>query len=110
MDLAAALFKTLGDPTRLRLVTLLARHGEMCVCRLAEALAVPEFQASRHLGILRARGLVEARRQGTWMHYRLAKPRNQLEQRLQECFRDCLANPVSAKVNLARLKTKCVSQ
>lgn len=91
MDAEAATFKVLADPTRLRLAALLADHGETCVCELAAALDVPDFRVSRHLGIMKLHGLVGARRQGTWMHYRLAPPRGRLDECLQACFRDCLA-------------------
>jgi ArsR family transcriptional regulator len=108
MDAEVVLLKALAEPTRLRLATLLALHGEMCVCKLAEALAAPEFRISRHLGIMKDRGVVKARRQGIWMHYRLAKPRSTLETCLQECLRDCLAKHETVKADLARLnKEKC---
>ncbi len=90
MENEAAIFKVLADPTRLRLAVLLSIHGETCVCMLAEALDAPEYRISRHLGIMRSAGLVEARREGTWMHYKLSEARNRLEKCLQECFRDCL--------------------
>lgn len=63
-------FKALGDETRLRLVALLA-HGELCVCHLEEALGLSQPHVSRHLAILRAAGLVEARRDGSWVFYSL---------------------------------------
>lgn len=65
------LFKALGDETRLRIVALLA-HGELCVCHLEEALRVSQPNVSRHLAILRAAGVVDPRRDGTWVYYRLA--------------------------------------
>ncbi len=71
MDEDAALFRALSDPTRLKLVVMLANAGETCVCRLTEALETSESNVSRHLRILRAQGVVKARRQGTWMHYSL---------------------------------------
>lgn len=64
------LFRALGDETRLRVVALLA-HGELCVCHLQEALHLSQPSVSRHLGVLRAAGVVEARRKGTWVYYRL---------------------------------------
>ena len=95
MQEEAALFKTLSDPTRLRLAVLLASRGETCVCDLAAALDEPDYKISRHLGILRAGGLVEARREGAWMHYRLCEGRTDLEKCLHDCLRDCLnAHPV----------------
>jgi ArsR family transcriptional regulator len=65
------LFKALGDETRLRIVAFLS-HGELCVCHLEEALGLSQPNVSRHLGTLRTAGIVEARRQGSWVHYRLA--------------------------------------
>jgi ArsR family transcriptional regulator, arsenate/arsenite/antimonite-responsive transcriptional repressor len=65
------LFKALGDETRLRIVALLS-HGELCVCHLEDALAVSQPNVSRHLGILRMAGIVEHRREGSWVYYRLA--------------------------------------
>jgi ArsR family transcriptional regulator len=68
----ARLFCAVGDPTRLRLLRLL--HGqELCVCELMEAVLLPQYQVSRHLRELRNAGLVEARRNGRWMHYRISR-------------------------------------
>ena len=66
------LFKILSDPTRLRLLNLLA-HEEVCVCDLHGTLGVDQPKVSRHLAQLKRAGLVEARRNGKWMHYRLAR-------------------------------------
>lgn len=74
------LFKALGDDTRLRIVALLS-HGELCVCHLQEALSLSQPNVSRHLGILRAAGVVADRREGNWVYYRL------LEQEDADCER-----------------------
>lgn len=79
-------YAALADPTRLRMLALL-RDGEICVCHIHASLAVPQPTASRHLAYLRKAGLVEARRAGTWMHYRLSP----------------IANPVVAAVVSAAL-------
>lgn len=73
MDLGAVsrTLKALGDETRLRMVALLS-HGELCVCHLEAALELPQPTISRQLGVLRNAGLVESRRDGAWIHYRLA--------------------------------------
>ena len=63
------LFKTLADPTRLRLLNLLA-CGETCVCELTDTLRVVQPKVSRHLAHLKRAGLVDARRNGKWTHYR----------------------------------------
>lgn len=71
MKTTARTFKALSDETRLRIMALLSR-GELCVCDLMEILALPQSTVSRHLATLRHAGLVEDRRQGVWMYYRLA--------------------------------------
>ncbi len=108
MENEAAFFKVLSDPTRLRLAVLLSIQGEACVCGLAEALDAPEYKISRHLGIMRSAGVVKAKRQGTWMFYKMSNARNRLEECLQECFRECLATHPTVKADLKRLsKANC---
>jgi ArsR family transcriptional regulator, arsenate/arsenite/antimonite-responsive transcriptional repressor len=65
------LFRALGDPTRMRIVALLT-HGELCVCHIEAALDLLQPNASRQMGILRSAGIVEPRRDGNWVYYRLA--------------------------------------
>ena len=67
------LFRALADPTRLRLLNLIADR-EICVCYFVEILDMSQPKISRHLAYLRRAGIVEARRQGRWMHYRLHLP------------------------------------
>src|SRR5438552_9586863 len=64
------LFKALADATRLRILGLLLT-GEVCVCDIHESLKITQPKASRHLAYLRRAGLVETRRDGLWIHYRL---------------------------------------
>jgi ArsR family transcriptional regulator len=64
------LFKALADTTRLRILGLLLA-GEVCVCDIHESLKIPQPKTSRHLAYLRRAGLVETRRAGLWIHYRL---------------------------------------
>lgn len=64
------LFRALGDRTRLRILGLLV-GGEVCVCDIHESLKIPQPKASRHLAYLRRAGLVQARRKGLWVHYRV---------------------------------------
>src|SRR6266850_2316971 len=65
-----SLFKALADATRLRILGLLLA-GEVCVCDIHETLKIPQPKTSRHLAYLRRSGLVETRRDGLWIHYRL---------------------------------------
>lgn len=67
------LLRCLADSTRLRLLALLGGGGEVCVCYLHDALRLPQPTVSRHLAVLRKRGLVSTRRDGLWVHYRLAE-------------------------------------
>ena len=64
-------FKILGDLTRLRVVALLSREGELCVCELTHALGEIQPKISRHLALLREAEVVLDRRQGQWIYYRL---------------------------------------
>ncbi len=65
------LFHTLSDPTRLRILALLAVRDELCVCDLTQALKLSQPMISRHLAQLRAVELVRDRRDSVWIHYRL---------------------------------------
>jgi ArsR family transcriptional regulator len=67
------LFKALADRTRLRLLNLMAA-GEVCVCFFVEVLGAGQPKISRHLAYLRRAGVVAARRDGKWMHYRIETP------------------------------------
>lgn len=73
LDALEQMFKALADDTRLRILALLAA-GEVCVCHIHGALDLPQPTVSRHLAYLRKAGLVAARRDGLWMHYRLELP------------------------------------
>jgi ArsR family transcriptional regulator len=68
------LFKALADRTRLRLLNLMGGAGELCVCFFVEVLGTNQPKISRHLAYLRRAGVVAARREGKWMHYRLTEP------------------------------------
>src|SRR3954449_9753498 len=72
VDLARG-FKALGDPVRLRLLSLIAARAgaEVCVCDLTDAFAVTGPTISHHLRVLRAAGLIDCERRGTWVYYRI---------------------------------------
>lgn len=67
----APMFKALGDPVRLRLLSLIASHagGEVCVCDLTGAFALSGPTISHHLRVLREAGLIDCERRGTWVYY-----------------------------------------
>ena len=87
-------FKALADRTRLRILALLG-NNEVCVCHIHDSLGLPQPTVSRHLAYLRRTGLVSARRDGVWMHYRVSTS-------LAPEIRQVLAVSVDA---LARLTT-----
>jgi len=64
-------FKMLADSTRLRCLLLMQAEGELCVCELTHALNLSQPKISRHLAHLREAGVLVARRNGTWMNYRI---------------------------------------
>ena len=73
MDDLADTFKALSDETRLQMVTLLLEREDLCVCDFVGTLGLTQSKASRHLRYLYHAGLVEDRREGLWMHYRISR-------------------------------------
>jgi len=70
VSLHSAVFRALSDATRLRLLkVILLGDRPVCVCELADALGLPQYQVSRHLAVLRQAGLVVDSRIGTWVYY-----------------------------------------
>lgn len=83
MEDFAAAFKALGDPTRLRLVRLLLEAGtDLCVCELADSLEESQYNVSKHCTALKSVRLLESRRDGRWVYYRLAKGRESFHEPL----------------------------
>jgi len=64
-------FESLSDETRRRILVLILKHEELCVCELFQALDVPQPKMSRHLAVLREAEVLAQRREGTWVFYRL---------------------------------------
>lgn len=88
MDILSETFKALSDVTRLRIMALLIENEELCVCDFVGALGETQSKVSRHLRYLYHAGLVEDRREGLWMHYRisphLAPPQQRIVASLSE--------------------------
>ena len=72
MKLLRDTFKALSDETRLQIMTLLLEQEELCVCDFVGALGQTQSKVSRHLRYLYNAGLVQDRREGLWMHYRIS--------------------------------------
>jgi ArsR family transcriptional regulator, arsenate/arsenite/antimonite-responsive transcriptional repressor len=83
-----ALFRGFADPTRLRILNLLA-VGELCVGDVVDVLGLPQPTVSRHLAYLRRTGLVEATRDWNVAHYRLSEATHPVHRNLVNCVRTC---------------------
>ena len=99
------LFKALGDATRLRILGLLLT-GEVCVCHIHQSLKIPQPKASRHLAYLRNAGLVETRRDGLWVHYRIASLPDPVLKTISEAVRHALTHMDVVYRDAERLQKK----
>ena len=99
------LFKALADSTRLRILGLLVT-GEVCVCHIHESLKIPQPKASRHLAYLRQAGLVETRRDGLWIHYRMARLPDPVLATISDAVRHALTHVDSVHRDAQRLQKK----
>ena len=97
-----ALFKALADTTRLRILGLLLT-GEVCVCDIHESLKIPQSKASRHLAYLRKSGLVQTRRDGLWVHYRLGAFDEPVLATIADAVRHALSHAQTVQKDAQRL-------
>ncbi len=97
-------FKACSDQTRLRLLNLLAVEGEVCVYFLVAVLETNQPKISRHLAYLKNAGLVETRKQGLWVHYRLASELSGQTQRMLECLSSCCGEIEELNQDVRRLR------
>jgi ArsR family transcriptional regulator, arsenate/arsenite/antimonite-responsive transcriptional repressor len=100
-----ALLKALADATRLRVLGLLLT-GEVCVCHIHESLRIPQPKASRHLAYLRRAGLVQTRREGLWVYYRLADATNPVLRTIRDAVTHALGHVDSIRRDAERLRKK----
>ena len=101
-------FQALGDRTRLRLLNLLGDQ-EVCVCYFVEILGGPQPKISRHLAYLRSAGVVAARRDGKWMHYRIVMPPHSGAARILRQTLDWLKEEKAMQADRTRLQQACCS-
>ena len=100
-----SLFKALADATRLRILGLLLT-GEVCVCDIHESLKIPQPKTSRHLAYLRRSGLVDTRRDGLWIHYRLGKLADPVMAAIVDAVRHALTHVDSVHRDAERLQKR----
>ena len=105
LDAMAALFQALGDPTRLRILGLLLT-GEVCVCHIHESLRISQPKTSRHLAYLRRSGLVDTRRDGLWVYYRLAESGDPVDMALRQAVTHALRDIETVRRDTGRLQKK----
>ena len=86
------MFKAFADETRLRILALLSEKQELCVCDVIEILKQPQPKISRHLAYLRKAGLVQTRRDGTWIYYLLTEPLTPFHKKLLGCLSSCFGD------------------
>lgn len=101
-------FQALGDNTRLRLLNLMGDQ-EVCVCYFVEILNAPQPKISRHLAYLRNAGIVAARREGKWIHYRVAMPPHEGASQILRQTLDWLKEDKAMHADRARLVRACCS-
>jgi ArsR family transcriptional regulator, arsenate/arsenite/antimonite-responsive transcriptional repressor len=99
-------FRALGDETRLRIVALLS-HGELCVCHLETALALNQSNASRQLGILKSAGVVDSRRDGTWVYYSISGQDHDTVARALDVLVTAFGAESAIKRDHAKLRKSC---
>ena len=104
----ASVFKALSDETRLSMLGLLLREGELCVCDFVEVLSVTQSKASRHLRYLVNAGLLQDRRAGLWVYFRIAEQPGAVQAAVLKSLRAYLPGQVPAEL-LSALKSwrKC---
>jgi ArsR family transcriptional regulator len=95
--------KALADRTRLRILALLG-NNEVCVCHIHDTLGLPQPTVSRHLAYLRRSGLVTARRDGVWMHYRVSSALEPVAQTVVNAAIDALAEVPTANQDRRQFK------
>jgi len=100
------LFRALADPTRLRLINLMAEQ-EICVCYFVEVIDAPQPKISRHLAYLRRAGMVATRRDGKWMHYRLRIPPDLHASSILKTTVDALRRDKELQRDFQRLSKAC---
>lgn len=101
-----SIFAALADSTRLRLLNLMAGR-EVCVCYFVEILRQGQPKISRHLAYLRRAGIVTARREGKWMHYRICEPADAGAASILNATLDSLRSDKQMQADMAKLDRAC---
>jgi ArsR family transcriptional regulator len=101
METSLNIAKALADGNRMRVVAALMKQDELCVCQIVEMLRLATATVSRHMSILQNARLVQSRKDGRWVHYRLAEP---FPEPLRKWLLESLANSEKIKADRALLE------
>lgn len=104
----ADIFKALGDETRLQIMALLVQHGELCVCDIESVIGATQSKTSRHLRYLLHAGLVQDRRDGVWVHYRIAGDTDGRIGTIRRTLKKLLTPELTEHLNARFTKQCCV--
>ena len=104
MNEIVELLKALSNDTRLTIMVFL-NQKELCVCQIEKLMSLSQANVSRHLTVLKHAGLVTTRREGLWIYYSAVRPKNKVEKKVFELFRELESNKRSLKINLKHLES-----
>jgi ArsR family transcriptional regulator len=99
-------FRALADETRLRLLNLMGKD-EVCVCFFVDVIGTNQPKISRHLAYLRRAGIVSARREGKWIHYKIVMPSNECASKILQNLLDGLASDPQMQAERSQLLNIC---
>ena len=105
MENIAAIFQSLDDETRLRILALLLEEDELCVCDLVAVLQLPQSTVSRQLSLLKNAGWLKDRREGVWIYYSITRSLAPIQQFLLPVLRNFLPSADVAGSDLERLRS-----
>jgi ArsR family transcriptional regulator len=103
MQDVAQIYKALSEMMRLRMLMLLT-HGELCVCDIMAVLDEPQSKVSRHLAYLKNSGLIQSKRVGTWMHYFVREPLDEVRSAQLELLKKELSASEWARADALKMR------
>lgn len=109
IDQLASQFKALSEPVRLRILYLLLEHDEVCVCDLVQSLSLTQSVVSRHLAYLKNNQLIESRREGTWVYYKIKNSQIDITEQLLTNFADFGKTSSELSQDLKQMQTSTAS-
>jgi ArsR family transcriptional regulator, arsenate/arsenite/antimonite-responsive transcriptional repressor len=100
MSTSATILRALADETRMQMLALIRRHGELCVCDLEHVLEITQSKSSRHLRYLLNAGLLQDRREAIWIYYRVSENLSAAQAALLDCVEKLMDHDKMRDLNL----------